>query len=476
MFHSQREILRIRSAVFEAAITAMAFALAYVLRQQVTELRLFYLERAPMLGMLTTALAIWLATGFSMGLYQSPERMDAGLAARQTLRQTLLSTASLLVILYLVRLSDVSRTFMLLFVAINTLLLFVWRLAEPALNRTATRSGNRASVRRSYIVIGAGEDAATVARLIEDGGPQVLAYIRDNPASALDPAVLEAVQAGRSRLAEPGELAGMLRDCVVEQVIFAINRPDVSRMEELFLVCEQEGVRVGMVVNLFPGMSSAVSLDRIHHLPLLTFSRTPDNHYLLLIKRVFDIAVAGTMAAVFAPVALIVMVAIRLTSRGPVFFTQERMGLNGRSFRLFKFRSMYQDAEARRAHVESLNEMDGPVFKCANDPRITPVGRYLRRFSIDEWPQLLNVIKGDMSLVGPRPPLPDEVRQYTQWQRRRLRMKPGLTCLWVLEGRNKLDFHSWMTLDLNYIDEWSLGLDFRILLQSIPHVLSGKGM
>jgi lipopolysaccharide/colanic/teichoic acid biosynthesis glycosyltransferase len=170
----------------------------------------------------------------------------------------------------------------------------------------------------------------------------------------------------------------------------------------------------------------------------------------------------------------IVAVLIRLTSPGPVIFRQKRCGLNGRTFIFYKFRSMCQDAEARRVDVEHLNERQ-TVFKIRNDPRLTPIGGLLRKFSIDEWPQLWNVLKGDMSLVGPRPPLPGEVEKYERWQRRRLRMRPGLTCLWAVKGRDKLDFETWMRLDMQYIDTWSLGLDWKIMLRTIPQVLSGRG-
>ena len=166
---------------------------------------------------------------------------------------------------------------------------------------------------------------------------------------------------------------------------------------------------------------------------------------------------------------------VRWSSPGPVIYRQLRCGLNGRRFWLYKFRSMHQDAEQQQQQVAHLNEMDGPVFKIARDPRTTPIGRFLRKTSLDELPQLCNVLKGDMSFVGPRPPLPQEVAQYEQWQRRRLRMKPGLTCLWALEGRNEINFARWMKLDMEYIDNWSLALDFKILLRTIPRVLSGRG-
>jgi lipopolysaccharide/colanic/teichoic acid biosynthesis glycosyltransferase len=167
--------------------------------------------------------------------------------------------------------------------------------------------------------------------------------------------------------------------------------------------------------------------------------------------------------------------AIRLSSQGGVLFRQTRCGLYGRRFTLYKFRTMVEGAEDRLAELQHLNEMDGPVFKSRRDPRVTRLGRLLRKFSLDELPQLWNVLRGDMSLVGPRPPIPEEVARYERWQRRRLSMKPGLTCLWQVNGRNELDFRSWIDLDLQYIDSWSLGLDLRILLKTIPVVLSGRG-
>jgi len=158
-----------------------------------------------------------------------------------------------------------------------------------------------------------------------------------------------------------------------------------------------------------------------------------------------------------------------------VLYSQTRCGLGGRQFRVYKFRSMRADADSLRAELRALNEVDGPVFKMKNDPRCTNIGRLMRKFSLDELPQLFNILTGDMSFVGPRPPLPEEVEKYEPWQRRRLRMKPGLTCLWALEGRSGLDFRRWMELDLEYIDRWSPALDWKILVKTIPVVLSGKG-
>jgi len=209
-------------------------------------------------------------------------------------------------------------------------------------------------------------------------------------------------------------------------------------------------------------------------MPLLTFSGAPADEALLLVKRTIDITLASVALIVLSPLFLLAALMIKLTSPGPVIFRQVRCGLNGRTFTCYKFRSMVQDAEDRLHEVRHLNQK-AIAMKIRNDPRLTRVGKWLRKLSIDELPQLFNVLKGDMSLVGPRPAIPTEVAQYQHWQRRRLRMRPGLTCLWALRGRDRVDFESWMRLDLEYIDNWSLGLDARIILLTIPQVVSGRG-
>ncbi len=208
---------------------------------------------------------------------------------------------------------------------------------------------------------------------------------------------------------------------------------------------------------------------------MLTFSTTPESEDLLLLKRVVDFVMALVFLIALSPFCMVLAILIKLTSRGPVLYRQTRCGLGGRKFTVYKFRSMRADADLVREELAALNEMDGPVFKIKNDPRCTAVGAFMRKFSLDELPQLVNILKGDMAFVGPRPPLPEEVEKYERWQRRRLRMQPGLTCLWALEGRNKLNFKRWMELDLEYIDNWSPSLDWKIILKTIPVVLMGRG-
>jgi exopolysaccharide biosynthesis polyprenyl glycosylphosphotransferase len=192
-------------------------------------------------------------------------------------------------------------------------------------------------------------------------------------------------------------------------------------------------------------------------------------------KRIFDLVVASIALILLVPIVPLIVVMIRLDTPGPVFFRQERVGKNGRGFKFYKFRSMHTDAERQRQEVETMNEQDGPIFKVRSDPRITSVGKFLRRSSLDEIPQIFNVFKGEMSIVGPRPPLPSEVEQYQPWHRRRLEVTPGITCLWQISGRSHLSFNEWMRLDMEYLKQRSFKTDMLILLRTVPAVIARKG-
>ena len=210
---------------------------------------------------------------------------------------------------------------------------------------------------------------------------------------------------------------------------------------------------------------------------MLVFRSTPEASWQSFAKQVLDLAGAAILVAAFSPLMLVVAWSIKLTSPGSILFRQRRAGLNGKPFTMLKFRSMVTDAEQRKHELQVLNEMTGPVFKVTNDPRVTPIGRFIRKYSLDEFPQLINVLRGEMSLVGPRPLPLDEVKRFDDLaHRRRLSVKPGITCLWQVSGRNKVnDFRDWVRLDLEYIDNWSLWLDFKILFRTIPVVLLGTG-
>jgi exopolysaccharide biosynthesis polyprenyl glycosylphosphotransferase len=268
---------------------------------------------------------------------------------------------------------------------------------------------------------------------------------------------------------------GLLEGGGVDEIILVTDHERVDDTD-IFLLCEELGVTARVVLNFFPHSIARIELHEFDGFPLLSFSTTPTNEAVMALRRMLDVVLAGLILLVFGPLFMIpTAILIKLTSRGPVLFKQTRCGLNGRQFVMYKFRSMVDNAEQLRVELEALNEMDGPVFKSSRDPRVTTVGRIIRRRSIDELPQLFNVLRGDMSLVGPRPPLPQEVARYQRWQRRRLSMKPGMTCLWQVSGRSEVSFEDWMKLDLTYIDNWSLMLDLKILLKTVPVVLIGRG-
>jgi exopolysaccharide biosynthesis polyprenyl glycosylphosphotransferase len=274
----------------------------------------------------------------------------------------------------------------------------------------------------------------------------------------------------------PEALIGLLHVHHADSVIVAGARTTFDKIDEVIRVCETEGVDVWLFADFVNTLSSRMAFDEFHGQPMLRFHAKPELSWSLVVKRAIDLFVASVMLLLAGPLVMLpTAIAIRLGSKGPILFRQDRCGKHGKRFVMYKFRSMVVDAEARRAQLESLNEQSGPVFKVARDPRITRIGRFIRKMSIDELPQLFNILKGDMAIVGPRPPIPSEVEKYERWQRRRLSMKPGLTCLWQVSGRNDVGFEEWMKLDLAYIDQWSLALDFEIMLRTVPVVLVGSG-
>ncbi len=249
----------------------------------------------------------------------------------------------------------------------------------------------------------------------------------------------------------------------------------LNLLEPYIKACEVEGIKANIAVDLFDLKIAKARQTDLDGLPILRFETTIGEEWQLFIKHSFDIIASVVGLVVLMPIFVVIGMLILLTSSRPVFFRQTRCGLNGRRFVMYKFRTMVNGAEEKKKQLEVLNELNGPAFKMKNDPRITRFGNFLRRTSLDELPQLFNVLCGEMSIVGPRPPIPEEVDKYEVWQRRRLSMKPGLTCLWQVNGRNNVDFGKWMKLDLEYIDNWSLGLDFKILLKTVPVVLFSIG-
>jgi len=416
-------------------------------------------------------LVIWPVAGYSLRIYREVELRDRrqviGDVAKLVAVGLLLCNAGL----YLFKAVYISRTFVLTIGAVDFVLLVAGRRLFLS---AGTWLRDKLERYHYFLIVGTGPEAHKLAALIEESEPLGLRLVGFvHPGTILPPSLLSLRQS--YPVLPLDDMATILHNKVVDEILFAMDKEELGRLEALMLLCEQEGVKTRIHLDFLPRTFSHVYLENLRHVPLLTFGSTPDNELHLFAKRASDFILSVLTLLLLSPLMLVLAVLVRVTSPGPILYRQRRCGLGGRRFTLYKFRSMVTDADSLRPQLEALNQMDGPVFKLADDPRCTPLGRWLRRFSLDELPQLWNILRGDMSFVGPRPPLPEEVDKYEPWQRRRLRMRPGLTCLWTLEGRSQLSFDRWIRLDLAYIDNWSLSLDFKILLKTVPLVLFGRG-
>ncbi len=277
-------------------------------------------------------------------------------------------------------------------------------------------------------------------------------------------------------LGHPDKLESTVLNGQVDAIFVAVEPHDITNSRELFYSAESMGVPVFVIPNVYYPQVSKIRPAFVNGMPAMEYRSAPANSLSLFVKNAIDRIGAFCGLILISPILATAAIAVKFGSKGPTLFKQERSGINGRRFNLYKFRTMCDDAEEKKESLSAQNEMSGPVFKINKDPRITKTGRFLRKYSIDELPQLINVLKGEMSLVGPRPPLPKEVSKYSPWQHRRLSVKPGVTCLWQVNGRNDIGFEDWMKLDLEYIDNWSLWLDTRILFKTIPAVLKGSGV
>lgn len=418
-------------------------------------------------------LIIWSVLLFSYNSYHSHRTVPLTREALTTIRVVLVGNILLATLAYLLPLRQLSRAWFVLFAILAAVLLVAEKVLVRGLARWVRSKGLNY---RTVLIVGTGRRATDIARMIlghKYWGYKILGFVSDGHRLSNGWAryrVFGTVP-DLKRILETGQITEP-----IDEIVFAVTRKKLDEMKQIFIMCEELGIRTRVAMNIFSNRVARLEIEELEGVPFLTFTTTPSNETQLAAKRLLDIAISLFLLALVVPVMGIAALAIKLTSPGSVLFKQKRIGLNGRMFTLYKFRTMIADAHERRDEVAHLNEMNGPVFKAKDDPRVTAVGRWMRRFSLDEIPQLWNVLKGDMSLVGPRPPIPEEVASYHRWHRRRLSMKPGLTCLWQISGRNQIqDFDRWMELDLQYIDNWSPSLDMKILLRTIPAVLSGKG-
>jgi len=468
MLTRRRTLSGLALTVSELAITAGAFFLAAWIRASVAVEpgKPFFLRDN--LWLLWVVGPVWAVLLWRWGAHRAQRTQQPGVELWKVIQAVVVGMA-VVVAATVARKFDPSRGFLILFAGLDFVLLALFRLASVSVARHQRKRGYD----RMYVLVaGTGRSARRhmeELRAHPEWGLEVRGVVSEAPRLAID-------EVGGARvLGSIGDLPLLLRKEIVDEVHFAVSRRTLERLDEAVRVCDEMGVTVRVAMGFLGPLNSRPSLEHVGGAPFLTLSSAPRDGAALLLKRVFDVAVSGVALVAASPVLILAALAIKLTSPGPAIFRQKRSGMNGRVFTLYKFRTMVANAEALKQGLETRNEMDGPVFKIKDDPRVTKVGGVLRKLSIDELPQLWNVLRGDMSIVGPRPPIPTEVEKYERWQRRRLSMRPGITCIWQVSGRNDVDFRRWMEMDLEYIDNWSLALDLKIILKTIPAVLISRG-
>jgi len=452
--------------VADLGVAAGAFFAAYWLRDSAEGLR----PLADYFWILPVFIVLWGVLLYSGGMYSSFRLKSMTDILMIIAKAAFFGVGIFGAISYLFRIQHVSRSFIFLSFALAAAVYMAEKAAIITFFRYLRREGFNF---KNILIVGTGTRAQRFIRQVDatrEFGLKIFGVV-DEDADMVGNDVC-----GHRVIGTLQDIPRILKENPLDHVIFIMPRSLLSKLEEPILYCETVGVTVSVAVDLFNLRITTGKESSLLGVPILTFESTPDKVGALLVKRIMDLVLSGAGLIVLSPLLLATALAVRLTSDGPVLFRQKRVGVNGRLFTVYKFRTMVRDAEEKLEELRRHNEMQGPVFKMEDDPRLTPIGRFLRKTSVDELPQLFNVFKGDMSLVGPRPPIDTEVAQYDHWQRRRLSMRPGITCFWQISGRNKIvDFDQWMKLDLEYIDNWSLGLDLMILLKTVPVVLFGIG-
>jgi len=417
---------------------------------------------------LAVFVGMWIAVLWTQGLYRARERWTRRGEIATVLRATLLQLTLTLSALYVFKLPDVSRLLLVVVFPALAVATIGIRIATRQLLVFLRDHGRNV---RYMLVVGANARAKAFADLVECHAELGLVVIGHVKADASDSGVV----LDRPLLGMLYDLEQILHSEIVDEVAICLPFSMEELIEQAVYLCEQEGKTVRIPVAPVERMLSTGRLESIDGIGVYSLASGPDRALGLLLKRVVDIVGATILMVAVSPVMAALAIAIKRDSEGPVLFRQERVGLHGRAFMLVKFRSMCMDAEDQLDDLREDNVINGHAFKLDNDPRTTGIGRFLRRSSLDELPQLWNVLRGQMSLVGPRPPLPREVANYDAWHRRRLSMKPGITGLWQVGSRHNPEFDQWVEQDLDYIDSWSLWLDFKIIARTLPAVLSGTG-
>ena len=404
------------------------------------------------------------------GAYEGPHQKTVSEYSWAITLAVFIAVGILLALLFFLKIEYVSRFVILIFALAEPLVLLTIRICATQYFRRQVKSGEK---KLRIIIVGTKERALELLHTLQEQtvwGVEVVGFI--DP----DPSCVGTQIEGIPVIGTVATTQECFKNNVVDEVIIAISRSLLQDAEFIVKNCEEEGIRVRFMADLFNVQIARISLTQVGRIPLLNMELVSQNKQQLFAKRFFDLTLTILAIPILVPLFLIIALLIKLDTPGPVFFVQKRVGLRKHLFPMYKFRSMQQGAEEKLGEIEHLNEADGPIFKMTNDPRVTRIGKILRRTSLDELPQLINVLRGEMSLVGPRPMSMRDVDLFDRGiQRKRFSVQPGITCLWQISGRSNLPFEKWLELDLKYIDNWAFWYDVKILFKTIPAVIKSKG-
>lgn len=412
-------------------------------------------------------LPVWFITGkFINGRFSQSGKSFSEISI-SVLWQVAVGTVLLFLFIFFFKLDKISRLVIFTFALCDYILLLSFKLLIFKINRRQQIKGK--GLKHIIIIADKNSDAEIKGILSEQ-----------NTAYQIQAIVTDSMEISRKfkniqTMPENFNLHKFVENKVVDTLIYCKSGTDNKQIKELLYACSELGIELQLRSDFFSMLASRSHINYRSGVPVISFSNTPSDYFALFVKRSFDYIFSFFALLLFLPGFVIIGILIKLDSPGPVFFKQKRVGLRGRTFTIIKFRTMTANADDLKKDLKHADETDGPVFKIKNDPRITKVGKFLRQTSLDEFPQFFNVLKGDMSIVGPRPPVPEEVKEYLPGLRRRLSVLPGITCIWQVSERNQSSFEEWMKMDLRYIDNWSLRLDFSLLLKTIKVVFKRTG-
>lgn len=466
MLKERAKILRRLMIIADMAIVALSFFICYYLK-------IVFRDFQPLevyLWFLLILLFIWSFLLHRAGVYKSFRTRHLSEIFFGIFKSAFFGLLILSGAVYFLKIPDINRNFIAALFITATVFLCLEKIILLLIFRFLRKKGLNF---RNVLIIGSNKRAESFIDIVKhhsEWGYRIVGII-DQDSGKIGQEINKVKIIGSFE-----NVTDILHSNVIDEAVFIVPRSWLEKIKDLIGVFELEGIPVSIAADLFDLKFAKARQSELQGFPLLTFISTTDKYWQLVIKRILDVVISLIAFVAVFPFMIIIAFIIKLTSPGPVFFRQLRIGLNGRKFMFYKFRTMVVGAEEQLKNLANHNEMEGPAFKMKNDPRITPFGKFLRKTSLDELPQLWNVLIGDMSLVGPRPPIANEVERYDNWHRRRLSMRPGITCLWQVKGRSKINrFDDWIKLDLEYIDNWSLELDFKIILMTMPAVIFGVG-